>query len=133
MCGKTLKSGNFYGDAPIAKHFNTKYHKKHAPIKYEELYKKHFEIDRREEINKILLDNTPLYQDIINVILEYDKEDDEKCKDELGLMQSYLYDTRRHEERKYTSEEKIQFNILVSKILKKQNIHYEAYFRKLGI
>jgi hypothetical protein len=124
MCGKTLKRGN-------AKHSNTKYHKKHAPIKYEELYKKHFETDRQKEINKILLDNTPLYQDIINVILEYDKEDDEKCIDELKLMESYLCGRRRRLNE--TTEEIIQFNILITNILKKQQIHYEAYFRKVGI
>ena len=135
MCGKTLKSGTYYSDAPIAKHYKTKYHKKHASINYEELYKKHFETDRQKEINKILLDNTPLYQDIINVILEYTKEDDEKCKDELKLMESYLYDRRRclNETREETREEKIQFDILITNILKKQQIHYKAYFRKLGI
>ena len=132
MCGKTLKSGKFISDVPIAKHYDTKYHKKYAPIKFQELYKKHFEIDRKKEINKILLDNTPLYQDIINVILEYDEEDDEKCKDELKLMENYLYDRRRYlnmtsEE---TREEKEEFEILIIKILKKKEIHYQAYFRK---
>ena len=124
VCGKTLKSGNNIRDASIVKHYDTKYHKKHAPVKYEELYKKQFKTDKQEEINKILLENTPLYQDVINVILEYTKEDDLQYHEnniyELEQMIKYICDRRR-----YNNEynEPIEDELIIE-IHKKKNNHH---------
>jgi len=123
-CGKSLESGDSYRDKVVVKHYDTKYHKKHAPVKYEVLYKKHFENQEQKEISKILLDNTPLYQDIINVILEYAKNDTidyyEECLLEVNRMINYVRDERIHKKQRHTQEHSI---LLLKLGVKRSNIN----------